>query len=461
MSYIKDTFLLTNNFSQQLYAYAKDMPICDYHCHLSEAEIEQDKPFADLFEIMLKGDHYKWRLMRNYGIDEASITGEASNKQKFKAFCTALQSAFGNPLYHWSQLELQKYFDCSLTINEQNADAIWEQCNAYIKDNKLSPSSFIEQSKVSHVFTTNEIFDDLTVFERLAKKGNKFSVLPSFRADKIMNLENASYLTFLGKLEALTHSIKNIADLKCAIEKRLLSFIDVGCKASDIALEQVYSVPTEEEANAVFMARLAGENLTEDRINVFKGYLVYFLMELFAKHKITTQIHIGAMRNNNTIMYNQLGLDSGYDSIASPFNSQLLSKLFDKLNNKGALPKCILFNLNENMNSQIMTLIGCFQSSEAHGKIQFGPAWWFLDNIKGMKENLEWLSALGHLGTNIGMLTDSRSFLSYARHDYFRRILCDYLGTLMLNNLITQDVAFVGKSISDISYNNAIAYFKL
>ncbi len=460
MSYIKDNFLLKNKTAELLYnSYAKDMPIFDYHCHLPEKQILENKCFGDVFEIWLAGDHYKWRLMRNYGVNEEYITGNKSNKEKFFAYCKALGTAFGNPLYHWSQVELKEYFGCELEINEKNAEAIWEQCNAYIRENSITPQSLIESSNVSHVFTTNEVFDDLTTFVEIKKKGYKFEVIPAFRGDKIMNIEAKGYLNFLGKLEALTHRIKGICDLEDALELRLREFIKVGTKASDIAVEQVYDVPTREEADAVLKKVIGGESPTAKDSEIFKGYITYFLMKMYAEYKIATELHIGAMRNNNAVMLEKLGLDTGFDSISDTNSISKLSRLMDKLNSEGKLPKLIIFNLNPKMNAEIMALIGCFQSDEARGKIQYGPAWWFLDNKVGMERHLEDLTATGHLGAFIGMLTDSRSLLSYPRHHYFRRILCSYLGTLIENGEMTSDMDTVSEVVKDVCYNNSINYF--
>ena len=460
MSYLKDNFLLTNKTAEKLYFdYAEKMPIFDYHCHLPETQILENKEFNDVFEIWLKGDHYKWRLMRNFGVDEEFITGDKTNKEKFVCYCKALASAFGNPLYHWSQVELKEFFNCEVEINEENAETIWNWCNDYIKLRKITPQSLIEQSNVKYIFTTNEIFDDLTTFEKIAKKDYKFKVIPAFRADKIMNVEANGYKGFTEKLVALTHEINNIDDLEDAIELRLKEFIKVGTTASDIALERVYAVSDKEQANAVYLKALKGEAVSEADAEVFKGYFTYFLMKLYAKYDIRTELHVGAMRNNNTIMLNKLGLDTGFDSISDENSIKFMSRLFDKLNCEGLLPKTIVFNLNPKMNSEIMTLIGCFQDSSAKGKIQYGPAWWFLDQKAGMEKHLVDLTATGHIGTFIGMLTDSRSLLSYPRHHYFRRILCNYLGTLIEKGEMTTDMARVGKVIEDISYNNSIAYF--
>ncbi len=462
MSYIKDNFLLDNKTAEKLYfSYAKDMPIFDYHCHLSEHQILENKQFNDVFEIWLSGDHYKWRLMRNFGVDEEYITGNKSNKEKFIAYCTTLGTAFGNPLYHWSQVELKEYFNCELEINEENAEAIWNQCNEYISSHVVTPQALIEGSGVTHVFTTNEVFDDLSVFEAIAEKDYKFSVIPAFRADKIMNIDASGYLTFLHKLEALTHKISSIDDLESALEKRLNAFLTVGARASDIAVEYVCSIPDASEADSVLKSVIAGNKPTSDEVDIFKGYITYALMKMYAKYDVATELHIGAMRNNNAVMLSKLGLDTGFDSISDKNSISTLSRLLDRLNSERALPKLIIFNLNPKMNAEIMTIIGCFQDSSVRGKMQYGPAWWFLDNKIGMEKHLEDLCATGHLGAFVGMLTDSRSLLSYPRHHYFRRILCSYLGKLIEKGEMTSNLDLVSKVIKDICYNNAIAYFKV
>ena len=456
MSYIKDNFMLTTKTAEKLYVkYAKDMPICDYHCHLSEKEILENKEFKDIFEVWLGGDHYKWRLMRNYGVDEEYITGTAGNHDKFLTYCKVLGTAFGNPLYHWSQAELKEFFNCELEINEENAEQIWSWCNDYIRLNKVTPQSLIEKSNVKYVFTTNEVFDDLTTFEKIKKKNYKFKVLPAFRADKIMNIEAETYNAFVDRLG----DVKNLTELKDKLEERLDAFIKAGAKASDIALQRVYPIAEEKDAEKVFLKRRKGEKVTDKESEIFKGYLTYFLMKLYAKRGIRTELHVGAMRNNNTVMLNTLGLDTGFDSIAEDDGIAEMSKLFDRLNRENSLPRTIVFNLNPKMNSEIMTLIGCFQQGGVKGKLQYGPAWWFLDNKAGMYKHLDDLTATGHLGAFVGMLTDSRSFLSYPRHHYFRRILCSYLGALVENGEITKDLDLIGKVIEDVSYNNAVRYF--
>ena len=460
MSYIKDDFLLENKTALRLYNdYAENMPIFDYHCHLSEKQILENKRFNDVCEVWLGGDHYKWRLMRNYGVPERLITGDASNHDKFVAYCKTLSTAFGNPLYHWSQLELKEFFNCELEINEENAETIWNWCNDYIALNDVTPQKLIEQSNVKHIFTTNEVFDDLSTFEEIKKKGYKFTVTPAFRADKMMNIEAEKYNDFIAILESKTKKINTFGDFEAAIADRLEEFIKVGTVASDIAVERVCEVPERRVAEEAFDERRKGKTLTQVQVDAFKGYMTYYLMKLYANRNIRTELHVGAMRNNNSAMLAKLGLDTGFDSISEDNSIRNMSRLFDKLNDENALPRTIIFNLNPKMNAEIMTLIGCFQSDEARGKIQYGPAWWFLDNKVGMYKHLDDLTATGHLGAFVGMLTDSRSFLSYPRHHYFRRILCNYLGRMMENGEMTNNEELVGEVIKDVSYRNAVKYF--
>ena len=352
---------------------------------------------------------------------------------------------------------MKEFFNCEIEINEENAQLIWDWCNDYIALNKITPQKLIEQSNVTHLFTTNEIFDDLTTFIEIAKKDYKFKVIPAFRADKIMNIEAVQYNDFVAKLG----EVNDLTTLESKIEERLVEFIKVGTTASDIALQSVYPVTEKADAEKVFAKRIKGEMVNEEESQVFKGYLTYFLFRLYAKYNIATELHIGAMRNNNTVMLNKLGLDTGYDSIAEDNSIKYMSRLFDRLNSENSLPKTIVFNLNPKMNTEIMTLVGCFQDSSAKGKVQYGPAWWFLDNKVGMEKHLEDLTATGHIATFVGMLTDSRSLLSYPRHHYFRRILCNYLGTLIENGQMTSDLNLVGKVVKDICYNNSIEYLRM
>lgn len=462
MSYMKDNFLLKNKSAVELYhKYAKDMPIFDYHCHLSEKELLADEEFENIYSVWLKGDHYKWRLMRNYGIDEEYITGNKSDKEKFFTYCKTVGTAFGNPLYHWSQSELEEYFDCKVEINEINAEYIWDYCNEYIKKHHIKPSDIIKKSNVKIIFTTNEVFDDLSTFSALKRKFGEFTVLPAFRADKIMNIEADGYIDYVAKLADCTKQISCLSELEIELEERLKAFIEIGCTAADVALERALPIYDKQCAEKVFAKRLSGEKVDIKESETFKGYLTYFLIKLYAKYDIATEIHVGAMRNNNSIMLERLGLDTGFDSISEENSTSNLSKLFNRLNCENLLPKIILFNLNPKMNAEFVSLTGCFQSASAVGKIQYGAAWWFLDNKPGMEKQLADLASLSHIGAFIGMLTDSRSFLSYPRHHYFRRILCNYLGTLIQDKEITSDISLVGNVVKNICYINAVRYFRM
>ena len=459
MSYIKDNFLLTTKTAEKLYFnYAKDMPIFDYHCHLPEKQILANEGFNDVYEIWLAGDHYKWRLMRNYGVNEEYITGNRSNKEKFIAYCTVLGTAFGNPLYHWSQVELKEFFNCEIEINEENAELIWDWCNEYIKLNDITPQKLIESSNVSHLFTTNEAIDDLSTFPAIAKKGYKFKVIPAFRADKALAIETPAFQGYIAQLAALTHNIESLDELLDAISIRVEEFKKVGTTASDIAAERVPAIPSKEEADEIFKARLNGAPVSKEDAEKFRGYMLYALMKLYAGKGLVTELHVGPMRNNNSRMMAAIGPDTGFDSISDENSIKTMSRLFDRLDSEGCLPKTIVFNLNPKMNAEIMTLIGSFQTDEARGKLQYGPAWWFLDNKVGMEKHLEDLTATGHIAAFVGMLTDSRSLLSYPRHHYFRRILCNYLGGMMERGEMTQDEKLVGKVVKDICYNNSIKY---
>lgn len=456
MSYIDENFLLNSEYSRRLYKeYAKDMPIFDYHCHLSEKQILENKPFSDLFEIWLAGDHYKWRLMRHYGVSEDYITGEKSHKEKFLAYCKTLSTAFGNPLYHWSQLELEFFFDCDLEINEKNAEKIWKHCNDYITKNKVTPQSLIEKSGVTHVYTTNELYDDLSTFEEIKKKGYKFKVCPTFRADKFINIRSEHFEEYLEKLG----DIKSLTVLENRIMERLDDFIAAGCRACDICVGVINPAFGRDSAAQILEQRLDGDEAMALGYVFYEGYMVRFLMELCSRRGLAVSLHIGPTRNNNTRMFKALGADSGYDGMGDGECIHELGLLFNELDRENHLPRTVTFNLNPKMNEALMTLIGCYQSDEARGKMQFGPAWWFLDNKSGIERHLRDLVATGHIATFIGMLTDSRSFLSYQRHHYFRRLLCNFLGEMMERGEITRDIELVGNVVKDVCYNNAYNYF--
>ncbi len=459
MSYIKNDFMLDNKFALKLYESAKEMPVFDYHCHLSEKQILENKPFKDLADIWLGGDHYKWRMMRFYGVDEELITGKAAPIDKFAAYVEAVSKAFGNPLQHWSQLELKAFFGIEEELRPENVMTIWNKANSFIESKKLTPLDCILKSNVKYLFTTNEVYDDLKTFEEIKNKNLGVEVLPAFRADKLMAVEADDYKSVIAKLADLTLPIKNLDDLEKAVKLRLSEFKKVGCRAADIATEKCYTQVDKKDSEAVFAKAIKGKRITKEESEAFRGYMTEFLLELYAKEGIVAEYHLGAMRNNNGVAFEKIGADSGFDTIGGGDYIYELSCLMDRLNRKNALPKMILFNLNPNRNAEFIALSGCFCDGTAKGKINYGAAWWFLDNKPGMEKHLTDLCALGHIDSFLGMLTDSRSFLSYPRHDYFRRILCNFFGKMMDDGLMTDDIKFVSQTIRNICFNNAEEFF--
>ena len=459
MSYIKKNFLLENKTSELLYErYAKNIPIFDYHCHLSEKEIYEDKAFKNLYEMWLTGDHYKWRLMRNHGISEEYITGNKSPFDKFKKYCETIETAYLNPLNHWSQLELEMFFNCKLDISKNNAEKIYKYTENYLKKHKLTPSKLIRMSNVKYIFTTNEPWDDLTIFKKINKKYKDFKVYPAFRADKLITIENVDFRKNITRLGIIT----SFKDFEKRIEERLQAFIKVGCKASDISLLEYYYHTDRDIAVKVFEKRLKGIMPSSIETAQFKGYMLFNLLKLYAKYNIRSEIHIAVLRNVNGDMFTKLGPDMGYDVVGDDTECMYnLSYLLNRLNKYKAMPPIIIFNLNPKLNVELLTLCGAFTDSSLKGKVQLGAAWWFLDNLEGIKKHLKDYSSLSDISNFIGMLTDSRSFLSYARHQYFRRILCNFFGKNMELGLMSNDIKKVGEVIQNISYNNAIRYFDI
>ncbi len=461
-AFMDDDFLLKNKTSVQLYhEYAKQMPIIDYHCHVSPREISEDLQYENIAQVWLSGDHYKWKLIRSNGIPERLITGnEASDWEKFLQFAKTLPLAIGNPLYHWTHLELKRYFDCDLQLNPENANEIWDLCNQKLRSG-FGVRQMIQQSNVEVICTTDDPADSLEWHMSIAEdKGFDVSVLPAFRPDKAMNLESEVFLDYLKKLSASSEiEIKSFEDLLEALDKRIEFFDKMGCKVSDHALEYCFCSRNKDEAILAFEKGLRGETLTLSEIESYKTELLLFFAERFNKLGWTMQIHYGALRNINTKMMKKLGPDTGFDAISSRDSSKGLAELLDAIEQNSGLPKMILYSLNPNDNAMIMSIIGCFQGTETHGKLQHGSAWWFNDTKTGMKDQIRNLASGGILGNFIGMLTDSRSFLSYTRHEYFRRILCNLLGKLVEDGEYPNDMTYLGDLVQDICYRNAKRYF--
>lgn len=462
-SFMDEDFLLTTDTAKEIFNYgAKDTPIFDWHCHLSPKEIYENKTPRDIAELWLGGDHYKWRAMRGYGVDEKYITGDALPYEKFLKYAETLSYCIGNPLYHWTHLELQRYFDIHEPLSHKSAPAIWEKCNEKIRNGGFTPRELIEKSNVACVCTTDDAADSLEYHALLAKDETfKCKVLPAFRPDKAFLIDSPMFISWVKAMEnAAQMKIASFKDLKNALEKRIDFFESMGCRASDHALMYCpYSEATDEELKSIFAKALAGEKFTTDELDKYRTAILQFLGREYAKKGWVMELHLGAMRNNNTKMFERLGADTGFDSVADCQIAEKLSRFMDSLEKDGLLPKTVLFTLNPKDNTVLGTMLGNFQSAEAQSKIQFGSAWWFNDHYDGMRKQLADLAALGVLGKFVGMITDSRSFLSYPRHEYFRRILCEMLGDLVEEGKYPCDIAFLSQVVADISFNNAKKFF--
>lgn len=462
-SFLDENFLLSNQTAERLYHdYAKVMPIIDYHCHLSPQEIYENKTYRNITEVWLGGDHYKWRAMRSNGVPESHVTGDAPDYEKFLAYAKTCSIAIGNPLYHWSHLELQRFFGIYDLLNEKNAPAIWEKVNAQLTGEGFGARDLIVKSNVKVVCTTDDPIDSLEYHLKL-KEDPTFpvAILPSFRPDKGLEINRATFLPWISKLAEVSGiAIHTYDDLLNALESRVEFFNEVGCLVSDHALDFVpYAETSREEAGYVFAKALQGNAVSlEDELK-YKTYTLAFLGKLYAEKGWAMQYHINAGRNNNTVMFNKLGPDTGYDSINDSNISFALGKLLDTIAQGGELPKTILYSLHPKDNPVIGTIIGAFQGGGTAGKIQMGSAWWFLDTKEGMIAQMKSLADLGLLSRFVGMLTDSRSFLSYTRHEYFRRILCNLLGEWVENGEFPNDLELLGGIVQDICFNNAKNYF--
>lgn len=455
-------FLLTTDTAKKLYAACENTPIFDWHCHLQPKEIYENKEPSDIAYLWLAGDHYKWRAMRSCGINEEYITGNKSPYEKFKAWAEAMPNLIGNPLYHWTHLELQRYFDIYEPLSPATCDDIWERANAKIKAGGFTPRELIEKSNVSYVCTTDDAADTLEYHKLIAEdKSFKCKVLPAFRPDKGLAIEADAYCDWVKALEGVYgKEVKSFTELKAAFKSRIDFFAEMGCRASDHAFTYVpYNRATEDELNTIFSKRLGGNALTAEEVDKYKTELMLFLANEYAILGWGMEVHIGALRNNNTNMFNKLGPDTGFDSVADYEIAVNLSKLLNAMLTEYKLPKTILFTLNPKDNYVLGTMLGNFQSDEAQSKIQFGSAWWFNDNYDGMRQQMQALMNLGVIAKFVGMITDSRSFLSYPRHEYFRRILCELIGDLVEEGKYPDDIEFLSGVVQDVSYNNAIKYF--
>jgi len=461
---MSEEFLLSTPSASQLYHdYAENMPILDYHCHINPKEIWEDRRFDNITQVWLGGDHYKWRLMRSAGVDEKYITGDAPDREKFQKWAETLEMGIGNPLYHWSHLELKRFFGYDGILNGRTAEEVWNICNQKLqKETDMTVRGLILQSNVKLICTTDDPVDTLEYHELIAKDDSfPVQVLPAWRPDKAMNLEAPIYADYIRTLSEVSGVCVDSFDaLKKALALRMDYFAERGCSVSDHALEYVMCAPaSDDEIEAIFKKALGGGSITRAEEMQFKTAFMQFVAGEYTKRGWVMQLHYGCKRNNNTFMFEKLGPDTGYDCINNYAPSSEMADFLNSLISTDRLPKTILYSLNPNDNSSIGTILGCFQDSSAAAKIQQGSAWWFNDHKVGMTEQMTSLANLGYLAGFVGMLTDSRSFLSYTRHEYFRRVMCNLIGGWVENGEYPDDQVALEKIIKGICYNNAVKYF--
>ncbi len=453
-------FLLSNDTAKTLFhEYAENMPLCDYHCHLSPKEIWENKPYSNITQVWLYGDHYKWRAMRAMGIDEKYITGEATDREKFLAWAKTIQYCIGNPLYHWTHLELQRFFGIYEPLNEKNAEEIYDKINKMLAGNGYCPRDFIEKSNVSVICTTDDPADSLEYHKKIAAEGTlSAKILPTFRPDKAVEISKDGFSEYISKLsEASGISITDLDSLKKALSGRIEFFHNAGCRIADHGMTYI-PYKTGICPDSVLKKALSGEKVTPEEEDAYKTELVLHCGREYAKHGWAMQIHINAIRNNNSKMFKKLGPDTGYDSINDLQLAANLSGFLDALEKDNLLPKTIFYSLNPNDNYVLASMMGNFQGGKK-GKMQLGSAWWFNDHRDGMEEQMKSLANVGLLSCFVGMLTDSRSFLSYPRHEYFRRILCNIIGTWVENGEYPNDKETLEKIVKGICFDNAMEYF--
>ena len=462
--FLTDDFLLKSDIAKTLYhSYAKEMPIIDYHCHVSPKEIYEDKRFENISQVWLGGDHYKWRLMRSNGVPEECITGNISDREKFQKFAELLPKAIGNPMYHWCHLELKNYFGYEGVLNGETAEEVWNLSKEVLAREDMSVRGIIKKSGVCFIGTTDDPIDSLE-YHKLIAEDESFDtiVAPSFRPDKAFQIEKKDFPQYIEKLSAASGvEINSMATLKKAIANRLDYFNQSGCKASDHGLNYVpFCEMSEEDMDKALAKALKGEETTLSEQEAVLTEMLVFCAEKYAEMGWVMQLHYNCLRNPNSKMFQKLGPDTGFDVIGPNNCSQGLCKLLDKMN-QGKLPKTILYSLDSSDNSFIDTVLGAFQGEGYPGTIQHGSAWWFNDTMNGMREQMKSLASLSLLGNFVGMLTDSRSFLSYTRHEYFRRILCQLIGEWVEGGEYPDDEETLGKLVQDISYYNAKNYFNI
>ena len=458
----KDFLLKTTTAKRLFHDYAADMPIIDYHCHLSPKDIAEYRIFNNIAEVWLHGDHYKWRAMRTNGIDERYCTGDKPDLEKFEQWAATVPYTMRNPLYHWTHMELQRYFNVTEQLSPANAKAVYEHCNALLQTQEFSVRNLLRKMKVKLVCTTDDPVDSLEYHKAMQEEGADIKMVPAFRPDMAMNVGNTeTFLQYVRKVEAAAGmQVNRFEDYLMALKRRHDFFAQLGCRVSDHGLEEIYADDhTAEEIIIIFERLLKGETLCLKCQRQFKSAMLVHFAEWDHEKGWVQQFHLGALRNNNTRMLNQLGPDTGWDSIGTFDQGKALSKFLNGLDTSDKLTKTILYNLNPADNEVLATMVGNFNDGSVAGKIQFGSGWWFLDQKDGIIKQLNALSNMGLLSRFVGMLTDSRSFLSFPRHEYFRRILCDLIGTEVEEGELPNDIEWLGKMVQDICYNNNVNYF--
>ncbi|MBQ3234735.1 MAG: glucuronate isomerase [Clostridia bacterium] len=451
MSFINDNFMLKNKTAKKLYSMVKDLPIIDYHCHLNPKMIAENYQFRNAFDLFLGGDHYKWRQMRTNGVTEDFVTGDKDEFEKFKKFAETLPLLIGNPLYHWTHLELKRYFGIDEVLTPDNAKEVWDKVNECLAKPEFRAQELIKRSNVEIICTTDDPADTLEYHEQLANFPVK--ILPTMRPDKLMNIDQATFKPYLEQT-----GLKTYAEIEKWIIERIAFFHAHGCRLSDHALE--YVPYAEGNAEKVFDKFMSGKALTKEEIDVYKCSILKICAKEYVKYGWTMQLHIGALRNNNSKMYDKLGADVGFDSINDLCIAENLAKFLNSLERDDVLPKTILYTLNPKDNYVLATMLGNFQNGDIPGKIQFGSGWWFNDQRDGMLDQMRSLANLGMIARFVGMLTDSRSFVSYTRHEYFRRIMCNLIGEWVEDGEYPKDFKYLEKIVKGIAYENAKNYFK-
>ena len=456
-------FLLSTDMAKTLYHdYAAQVPVLDYHCHINPQEIAENRKFENITQVWLGGDHYKWRQMRSNGVEEKYITGDASDREKFQKWAETMPKLIGNPLYHWSHLELKTYFGYEGYLNGDTAEEVWNLCNEKLQQDSMTVRNIIKQSNVTLICTTDDPIDSQEWHKKIAEDDSfDVQVLPAWRPDKAMNIEKPDFADYIGKLSAASGvKVTDLASLKEALKNRMAFFAANGCSVSDHGLEYVMYLPADDaEVDAIFKKALAGQTLTKEEQTKYKTAFMLFVAKEYNRLNWVMQLHYGCKRDNNAFMYNKLGADTGFDCINDYAPSAQMADFLNALSGNNEIPKTIIYSLNPNDNASIGTIIGCFQGQGVAGRIQQGSAWWFNDHKTGMTDQMISLANLGCLGNFIGMLTDSRSFLSYTRHEYFRRIMCQLIGGWVENGEYPADMKSLKEIVEGISYYNAVRYF--